>query len=152
MLKIKVDICTFFGKSLFQGIEDFIAWRKGHWSVHWSICKRCSRFDVNVYGRKHHILSIDLAKDLKVKSINRGPSISLKTVTVKIKQTHRKLCEVIKFDSRTFERNIYVTDITDQCILGLKFLLNFLFTVDMERNEIRTNSKEIFYWHLVQGT
>ncbi|GBN62197.1 Retrovirus-related Pol polyprotein from transposon 297, partial [Araneus ventricosus] len=38
---------------------------------------------------------------------------------------------------------IYVADITDPCILGLDFLQKFNFTVDLEKNEIRTGGEEI---------
>ncbi|GBN14381.1 Transposon Ty3-I Gag-Pol polyprotein [Araneus ventricosus] len=40
-------------------------------------------------------------------------------------------------------REIYVADITDPCILGLDFLQKFNFTVDLEKNEIRTGGEEI---------
>ncbi|GBO07506.1 hypothetical protein AVEN_105705-1 [Araneus ventricosus] len=35
------------------------------------------------------------------------------------------------------------TDITDSCILGMGFLQKFQFTVNLEKNEIRTGSEEI---------
>ncbi|GFS64075.1 transposon Ty3-I Gag-Pol polyprotein, partial [Nephila pilipes] len=38
---------------------------------------------------------------------------------------------------------VYVAEITDPCILGLDFLQEFNFTVDLERNEIRTGGEEI---------
>ncbi|GBM91843.1 Retrovirus-related Pol polyprotein from transposon 297 [Araneus ventricosus] len=41
------------------------------------------------------------------------------------------------------KKGIYVADITDPCILGLDFLQKFNFTVDLEKNEIRTGGEEI---------
>ncbi|GBN68363.1 hypothetical protein AVEN_223912-1 [Araneus ventricosus] len=38
---------------------------------------------------------------------------------------------------------IYVADVTDPCILGLAFFHKFNFTVDLEKNEIRTGGVEI---------
>ncbi|GBN88600.1 Retrovirus-related Pol polyprotein from transposon 297 [Araneus ventricosus] len=42
-----------------------------------------------------------------------------------------------------FHHRIYVADITDSFILGLDFLQKFNFTVDLEKNEIRTGGEEI---------
>ncbi|GBM96236.1 Retrovirus-related Pol polyprotein from transposon 297 [Araneus ventricosus] len=49
----------------------------------------------------------------------------------------------IECGSRKFHHIIYVADITDSCILGLDFLQKFNFTVDLEKNEIRTGGEEI---------
>ncbi|GBN44913.1 hypothetical protein AVEN_69337-1 [Araneus ventricosus] len=45
--------------------------------------------------------------------------------------------------SRKFQYRVYIADITDSCILGLDFLQKFKFTVDLEKNEIRTGSEKI---------
>ncbi|GBM35397.1 Retrovirus-related Pol polyprotein from transposon 297 [Araneus ventricosus] len=45
--------------------------------------------------------------------------------------------------SRKFHHIFYVADITNSCILGLDFLQKFNFTVDLEKNEIRTGGEEI---------
>ncbi|GBL91849.1 hypothetical protein AVEN_172770-1 [Araneus ventricosus] len=37
----------------------------------------------------------------------------------------------------------YVAEITDSCILGLDFLQKFTFTVDLEKNEIRTGGEKM---------
>ncbi|GBN82003.1 hypothetical protein AVEN_143989-1, partial [Araneus ventricosus] len=50
-----------------------------------------------------------------------------------------KLDASLECGSRKFHHRIYVADITDPCILGLDFLQKFNFTVDLEKNEIRTN-------------
>ncbi|GBM83645.1 hypothetical protein AVEN_160813-1 [Araneus ventricosus] len=52
----------------------------------------------------------------------------------------QQLCEC---GSRKFQHRIYVADITDPCILGLDFLQKFNFSVDLEKNEIRTGEEEI---------
>ncbi|GBM39276.1 Transposon Ty3-I Gag-Pol polyprotein [Araneus ventricosus] len=51
--------------------------------------------------------------------------------------------ESIECGSRKFHHIMYVADITDSCILGLDFLQKFNFTVDLEKNEIRTGGEEI---------
>ncbi|GBM89872.1 hypothetical protein AVEN_111821-1 [Araneus ventricosus] len=49
----------------------------------------------------------------------------------------------LNVDPEKFQHRIYVADITDPCILGLDFLQKFNFTVDLEKNEIRTGGEEI---------
>ncbi|GFT57900.1 transposon Ty3-I Gag-Pol polyprotein [Nephila pilipes] len=56
---------------------------------------------------------------------------------------HGKLEASIECGSRRFQYKVYVADITDPCILGLDFLQEFNFTVDLDRNEIRTGEEEI---------
>ncbi|GBM30915.1 hypothetical protein AVEN_9797-1 [Araneus ventricosus] len=38
---------------------------------------------------------------------------------------------------------VYVADITNSCILSLDFLQKFKFTVDLEKNEMRTGTEKI---------
>ncbi|GBO24268.1 Retrovirus-related Pol polyprotein from transposon 297 [Araneus ventricosus] len=54
-----------------------------------------------------------------------------------------KLDASIECDPRKVHHRIYVADITDPCILGQDFLQKFNFTVDLEKNEIRTGGEEI---------
>ncbi|GBN46834.1 hypothetical protein AVEN_228689-1 [Araneus ventricosus] len=49
----------------------------------------------------------------------------------------------IESGSRKFQHRVYVADITDSCILGLDFVQKFKFTVDLEKNEIRTGLEKI---------
>ncbi|GBM54291.1 Transposon Ty3-G Gag-Pol polyprotein [Araneus ventricosus] len=85
----------------------------------------------------------DLAQKLKGKFIYTVPNISLKTATGKKEEIHGKLDAAIECGSRRFQHRIYVVDITDLCILGLDFLQKFNFTVDLEKNEIRTGEEKI---------
>ncbi|GBM06797.1 Retrovirus-related Pol polyprotein from transposon 297 [Araneus ventricosus] len=75
--------------------------------------------------------------------IYTGPNISLKTATGEKTEIRGKLDASIECGSRKFPHRIYVADVTDPCILGLDFLKKFNFTVDLEKNEIRTGGEEI---------
>ncbi|GBO41028.1 hypothetical protein AVEN_60339-1 [Araneus ventricosus] len=72
-----------------------------------------------------------------------APNISLKTATGEITEIRGKMDASIECGSRKFHHIIYEADITDSCILGLDFLQKFNFTVDLEKNEIRTGEEEI---------
>ncbi|GBO23546.1 hypothetical protein AVEN_216606-1 [Araneus ventricosus] len=89
------------------------------------------------------LVKTDLAQKLKEKFIYTAPNISLKTATGEKAKIHGKLDATIECGSRKFQHRIYVADITDPCILGLDFLQKFNFTVDLEKNEIRTGGEEI---------
>ncbi|GBN87138.1 hypothetical protein AVEN_105077-1 [Araneus ventricosus] len=58
-------------------------------------------------------------------------------------EIHGKLDAAIECGSRKFQHRIYVADITDLRILGLDFLQKFNYTVDLEKNEIRTGGEII---------
>ncbi|GBN12405.1 Retrovirus-related Pol polyprotein from transposon 297, partial [Araneus ventricosus] len=89
------------------------------------------------------LLRTDLAQKLKEQLIYTAPNISLKTATGEKTEIRGKLDASIECGSRKFHHRIYVADITDPCILGLDFLQKFNFTVDLEKNEIRTGGEEI---------
>ncbi|GBM58366.1 hypothetical protein AVEN_169845-1, partial [Araneus ventricosus] len=74
--------------------------------------------------------------------VDTGANVTL-TATGEKAEIHGKLGAAIECGSRKFEHIIYVADITDLCILGLDFLQKFNFTVDLEKNEIRTGEEEI---------
>ncbi|GBN84703.1 hypothetical protein AVEN_234629-1 [Araneus ventricosus] len=94
-------------------------------------------------GANITLLRTDLAKKLKEQLIYETPNISLNTATGEKAEIHGKLDASIECGSRKFKHRIYVADITDPCILGLDFLQKFNFTVDLEKNEIRTGEEEI---------
>ncbi|GBM00287.1 Retrovirus-related Pol polyprotein from transposon 297 [Araneus ventricosus] len=94
-------------------------------------------------GANVTLLRKDLAQKLKEQLICTGPNISLKIATGEKTEIRRKLDASIECGSRKFHHRIYVADITDPCILGLDFLQKFNFTVDLEKNEIRTGGEEI---------
>ncbi|GBN58505.1 hypothetical protein AVEN_16858-1 [Araneus ventricosus] len=89
------------------------------------------------------LLRTDLAQKLKEQLIYTAPNISLKTETGEKTEIRGKLDASIECGSRKFHHRIYVAVITYPCILGLNFLQKFNFTVDLEKNEIRTGGEEI---------
>ncbi|GBN23175.1 hypothetical protein AVEN_156248-1 [Araneus ventricosus] len=89
-------------------------------------------------GANVTLLRAHLAQKLKEQLIYTAPNISLKTATGEKTEIRSKLDASLECSSRKFHHRIYVADITDPCILGLDFLQKFNFTVDLEKNEIRT--------------
>ncbi|GBN62843.1 Retrovirus-related Pol polyprotein from transposon 17.6 [Araneus ventricosus] len=94
-------------------------------------------------GANVTLVRTDLAQKLKENFIYTAPNISLKTATGEKAAIRGKLDAAIECGCRKFQHKIYVADITDPCILGLDFLQKFNFTVDLEKNEIRTAGEEI---------
>ncbi|GBM86030.1 hypothetical protein AVEN_30526-1 [Araneus ventricosus] len=94
-------------------------------------------------GANVTLLRTDLAQKLKEQLIYTAPNISLKSATGEKTEIRGKLDASIEYCSRKFNHRIYVADITDPCIIGLDFLQKFNFTVDLEKNEIRTGGEEI---------
>ncbi|GBM15592.1 hypothetical protein AVEN_95234-1 [Araneus ventricosus] len=94
-------------------------------------------------GANVTLVRTDLAQKLKENFIYTAPNISLKTATGEKAEIRGKLDAAIECGCRKFQHRIYVADITDACILGLNFLQKFNFTVDLEKNEIRTGGEEI---------
>ncbi|GBM46375.1 hypothetical protein AVEN_209794-1, partial [Araneus ventricosus] len=94
-------------------------------------------------GANVTLVRTDLAQKLKENFIYTAPNISLMTATAEKAEIHGKLDAAIECGSRKFQHRIYVADITDLCILGLDFLQKFNFTVDLEKNNIRTGGEEI---------
>ncbi|GFU02019.1 transposon Ty3-I Gag-Pol polyprotein [Nephila pilipes] len=89
-------------------------------------------------GANVTLLRTDIAQKSNQQFIYTAPNIFLKTTTGEKAYIHGKLDESIECGSRRFQHKVYVADIIDPCILGLDFLREFNFTVDLERNEIRT--------------
>ncbi|GBN72271.1 hypothetical protein AVEN_238992-1 [Araneus ventricosus] len=94
-------------------------------------------------GANVTLVRIDLAQNLKENFICTAPNISLKSSTGEKAEIHGKLDAAIECGCRKFRHRIYVADITDPCILGRDFLQKFNFTVDLEKNDIRTGGEEI---------
>ncbi|GBM51778.1 hypothetical protein AVEN_109823-1 [Araneus ventricosus] len=74
--------------------------------------------------------------------VDTGANVTL-TATVEKAEIHGKLDAAIECGSRKFQHRIYVADITNTCIIGLDFLQKIHFTVDLEKNEKRTEGEEI---------
>ncbi|GBO21022.1 hypothetical protein AVEN_82598-1 [Araneus ventricosus] len=94
-------------------------------------------------GANVTLLRTDLGHKLKEQLIYTAPNISLKTATGEKTEIRGKLDASLECGSRKFHHRIYVADITDPCILGLDFLQKFNFSVDLEKNEIRTGGEKI---------
>ncbi|GBM21268.1 hypothetical protein AVEN_149858-1, partial [Araneus ventricosus] len=107
-----------------------------------SICDIPCLFLVDT-GMNITLLRADLAHKVKERLIYTAPNLTLKTATGEKAKIQGKLDSSIEWGSRKFQHRVYVADITDSCILGLDFLQKFKFTVDLEKNEIRTGSEKI---------
>ncbi|GBL88230.1 hypothetical protein AVEN_117811-1 [Araneus ventricosus] len=94
-------------------------------------------------GANVTLLRTDLAQKLKEQLIYMASNISLKTTTGEETEIRGRLDASIECVSRKFHHRNYLADITYPCILGLDFLQKFNFTVDLEKNEIRTGGEEI---------
>ncbi|GBN03734.1 hypothetical protein AVEN_45757-1 [Araneus ventricosus] len=107
-----------------------------------SICDIPCLFLVDT-GTNITLLRADLAHKVKERLIYTAPNLTLKTATGEKAKIQGKLDASIECGSRKFQHRVYIADITDSCILGLDFLQKFKFTVDLEKNEIRTGSEKI---------
>ncbi|GFS76524.1 retrovirus-related Pol polyprotein from transposon 297 [Nephila pilipes] len=94
-------------------------------------------------GANVTLLRTVIAQKLNQQFICTASNIFLKTATGEKAIIHGKLDASNECGSRRFQHEVYVTDITDPCILGLDFLRELNLTVDLERNEIRTGGEEI---------
>lgn len=94
-------------------------------------------------GANVTLLRTDVARKLKENLLYTAPNVSLVTATGDQATVHGKIDTKVKCGSKTFQHRVYVADITDTCILGLDFLQKNDFTVDLEKNEIRTKGEEI---------
>ncbi|GBN41957.1 hypothetical protein AVEN_21576-1 [Araneus ventricosus] len=92
-------------------------------------------------GTNITLLRAHLALKLEERLIYTAPNLTLKTATGEKAKIQDKLDASIEYGSIEFQHGVYVVDITDPCILGLVILQKFKFTVDLEKNEIRTGSE-----------
>ncbi|GBO07923.1 hypothetical protein AVEN_251878-1 [Araneus ventricosus] len=107
-----------------------------------SICDIPCLFLVDT-GTNITLLRADLAHKVKERLIYTAPNLTIKTATGEKAKIQGKLDASIECGSRKFQHRVYAADITDSCILGLDFLQKFKFTVDLEKNEIRTGPDKI---------
>ncbi|GFX33791.1 retrovirus-related Pol polyprotein from transposon 412 [Trichonephila clavipes] len=80
---------------------------------------------------------------LKEKLIWTPPRVVLQTVTGEKIDIHGKLKVKIKFGDATYQHAVYVADIADSFILGLDFLKEHGFTLDFNKNELRSIHEEV---------
>ncbi|GFV89409.1 retrovirus-related Pol polyprotein from transposon 412 [Trichonephila clavipes] len=71
------------------------------------------------------------------------PRVVLQTVTGEKIDIHGKLKVKIKFGDTTYQHAVYVADIADPFILGLDFLKEHGFTLDFNKNELRSIHEEV---------
>ncbi|GFW45177.1 hypothetical protein TNCV_716791 [Trichonephila clavipes] len=94
-------------------------------------------------GANVSIIRNDLAQKLKEKLIWTPPRVVLQTVTGEKIDIHGKLKVKIKFGDATYQHAVYVADIADPFILGLDFLKEHGFTLDFNKNELRSIHEEV---------
>ncbi|GFV71116.1 transposable element Tcb2 transposase [Trichonephila clavipes] len=90
-----------------------------------------------------------IRNDLAQKKIKRetyldpAPRGCYKTVTGEKIDIHGKLKVKIQFGDTTYQHAVYVSDIADPFILGLDFLKEHGFTLDFNKNELRSIHEEV---------
>ncbi|GFU51649.1 hypothetical protein TNCV_82791 [Trichonephila clavipes] len=94
-------------------------------------------------GANVSIIRNELAQKLKEKLIWTPPRVVLQTVTGEKIDIHGKLKVKIKFGDATYQHAVYVADIADPFILGLDFLKEHGFTLDFNKNELRSIHEEV---------
>ncbi|GFS75830.1 retrovirus-related Pol polyprotein from transposon 297 [Trichonephila clavipes] len=94
-------------------------------------------------GANVSIIRNDLAQKLQEKLIWTPPRVVLQTVTGEKIDIHGKLKVNIKFGDTTYQHAVYVADIADPFILGLDFLKEHGFTLDHNKNELRSIHEEV---------
>ncbi|GFV40128.1 retrovirus-related Pol polyprotein from transposon 412 [Trichonephila clavipes] len=103
-------------------------------------------------GANVSIIRNDLAQKLKEKLIWTPPRVVLQTVTGEKIDIHGKLKVNIKFGDTTYQHAVYVADIADPFILGLDFLKEHGFTLDFNKNELRSIHEEVNIFKIEHGT
>ncbi|GFW31162.1 retrovirus-related Pol polyprotein from transposon 412 [Trichonephila clavipes] len=103
-------------------------------------------------GANVSIIRKDLAQKLKEKLIWTPPRVVLQTVTGEKIDIHGKLKVKIRFGDTTYQHAVYVADIADPFILGLDFLKEHGFTLDFNKNELRSIHEEVTIFKIKHRT
>ncbi|GFW57352.1 retrovirus-related Pol polyprotein from transposon 412 [Trichonephila clavipes] len=103
-------------------------------------------------GANVSIIRNDLAQKLQEKLIWTPPRVVLQTVTGEKIDIHGKLKVKIKFGDTTYQHAVYVADIADPFILGLDFLKEHGFTLDFNKNELRSIHEEVTIFKIEHRT
>ncbi|GFV77070.1 retrovirus-related Pol polyprotein from transposon 412 [Trichonephila clavipes] len=103
-------------------------------------------------GANVSIIRNDLAQKLKEKLIWTPPRVVLQTVTGEKIDIHGKLKVKIRFGDTTYQHAVYVADIADPFILGLDFLKEHGFTLDFNKNELRSIHEEVTIFKIEHRT
>ncbi|GFS61079.1 retrovirus-related Pol polyprotein from transposon 412 [Trichonephila clavipes] len=94
----------------------------------------------------------DFGKPHFQKLIWTPPRLVLQTVTGEKIDIHGKLKVKIKFGDTTYQHAVYVADIADPFILGLDFLKEHGFTLDFNKNELRSIHEEVTIFKIEHRT
>ncbi|GFU81553.1 retrovirus-related Pol polyprotein from transposon 412 [Trichonephila clavipes] len=94
-------------------------------------------------GANVSIIRNDLAQKIKRETPLDPPRVVLQTVTGEKIDIHGKLKVKIQFGDTTYQHAVYVADIADPFILGLDFLKEHGFTLDFNKNELRSIHEEV---------
>ncbi|GFW21873.1 retrovirus-related Pol polyprotein from transposon 412 [Trichonephila clavipes] len=103
-------------------------------------------------GANVSIIRNDLAQKLKEKLIWTPARMVLQTVTGEKIDIHGKLKVKIQFGDTTYQHAVYVADIADPFILGLDFLKEHGFTLDFNKNELRSIHEEVTIFKIEHRT
>ncbi|GFY26680.1 retrovirus-related Pol polyprotein from transposon 412 [Trichonephila clavipes] len=103
-------------------------------------------------GANVSIIRNDLAQKLKEKLLWTPPRVVLQTVTGEKIDIHGKLKVKIQFGDTTYQHAVYVADIADPFILGLDFLKEHGFTLDFNKNELRSIHEEVTIFKIEHRT
>ncbi|GFU78523.1 retrovirus-related Pol polyprotein from transposon 412 [Trichonephila clavipes] len=90
--------------------------------------------------------------EIKEKLIWTPPRVVLQTVTGEKIDIHGKLKVKIQFGDTTYQHAVYVADIADPFILGLDFLKEHGFTLDFNKNELRSIHEEVTIFKIEHRT
>ncbi|GFX21642.1 retrovirus-related Pol polyprotein from transposon 412 [Trichonephila clavipes] len=115
---------------------------------HFQVCQISTKST----GANVSIIRNDLAQKLKEKLIWTPPRMVLQTVTGEKIDIHGKLKVKIKFGDTTYQHAVYVADIADPFILGLDFLKEHGFTLDFNKNELRSIHEEVTIFKIEHRT
>ncbi|GFS99125.1 retrovirus-related Pol polyprotein from transposon 412 [Trichonephila clavipes] len=96
--------------------------------------------------------SNDLAQKIKRETYLDPPLVVLQTVTGEKIDIHGKLKVKIQFGDTTYQHAVYVADIADPFILGLDFLKEHGFTLDFNKNELRSIHEEVTIFKIEHRT
>ncbi|GFT73552.1 retrovirus-related Pol polyprotein from transposon 412 [Trichonephila clavipes] len=115
---------------------------------HFQVCQISTKST----GANVSIIRNDLAQKLKEKLLWTPPRVVLQTVTGEKIDIHGKLKVKIRFGDTTYQHAVYVADIADPFILGLDFLKEHGFTLDFNKNELRSIHEEVTIFKIKHRT
>ncbi|GFW40403.1 retrovirus-related Pol polyprotein from transposon 412 [Trichonephila clavipes] len=116
---------------------------------HFQVCQISTKST----GANVSIIRNDLAQKIKRETyLDPAPRGGLQTVTGKKIDIHGKLKVKIKFGDTTYQHAVYVADIADPFILGLDFLKEHGFTLDFNKNELRSIHEEVTIFKIEHRT